>query len=78
MASTVTPTTTKQTEWLQERIKRHKEGVARLRAEIGDPAKALNELILRTFDREALIADEPPGGRPDALGWEDDDDPNAW
>lgn len=78
MVSSVSPTTSKQAEWLQERIKRHKEEVARLRAEIGDPAKALNELILRTFDREAIIADEPPGGRPDALGWEDDDDLDAW
>ena len=66
-------TTTTQAERLAEVIKQHKEEVARLREELGDPLEALSVFVRDTFDLESLI----PPDRRRAI-WEEDDDARAW
>jgi hypothetical protein len=64
--------TTTQAERREQHLKAHKEEVARLRAEIGDPAQALDRFIVENFSLEALL---PYGER---AVWEEDDDRDDW
>ena len=75
MASTVATAPPSQAERLAQRIKEHKEEVARLRAEIGDPAEALDTFIRERFDIQAIFANRRPGpeGYWTLLEEEDDD-----
>lgn len=63
---------------LQQRLEAHKEEVARLREEFGDPAASLDKLILEVFDVTAFLPEERT--RPDEPRpiWEEDDDSSAW
>jgi hypothetical protein len=56
-----------QAERREQDFKAHREEVARLRAEIGDPAAALDQFILENFSLESLL---PDGER---AVWEEDD-----
>ena len=67
-ASPTPPAT--QAERMEQRIRRHKEEVARLREEIGDPRAALFANIAERFDPQVLEWDEQP---PHLLLWEDDE-----
>jgi hypothetical protein len=64
---------------LQRRLEEHKAEVARLRAEIGDVDAALDALIRKMFDFEAI---EPElmhaDGVPSDLDDEDDDYLDGW
>jgi hypothetical protein len=62
---------------LEERLTLHKEEVARLREEIGDPQEALFALVRDSFSAEALTS----GYRRlngQWVAWDDDDDLDAW
>lgn len=72
MPGPTTATELTQAERVAEQIKRHKEEVARLRAEIGDPAEALDAFVREHFTLEAFL---PDGER--AI-WEMDDDEDDW
>ena len=74
MRSTVPPPTPTQAEGREQRIRRHKEEVARLREELGDPREALFRFLVERFEPQALVPDDRPRRR--GL-WEDDDDPNG-
>ena len=40
---------------IERRLQEHQAEIARLRAEFGDPAEALDAFIRETFNREAII-----------------------
>jgi len=66
--------------WLEQRLREHKEEVARLREEFGDPAEALAQFMRERFDIEALLPDDWSPDDPRAP-WEmmmEDDDSGAW
>ncbi len=75
MRSTIPPPTPTQAERREQRIRRHKEEVVRLREEFGDPREALFRFIVERFEPEALVPDDHL--RPTGL-WEDNDDLNGW
>lgn len=73
MTSTVRAALPTQAERVAERIRAHKEEVARLRERIGDPQEALSRFVTEHFEVRALIPDEQPGeGGGNGL-WDDDD-----
>lgn len=72
--STTTPAT--QAERLAQRIKEHKEEVARLREEFGDPAEALDRFVRDTFTLRAFFPDPPSTAEP-WEPWDEDDDLSA-
>jgi hypothetical protein len=77
------PPTTRPTQAarLEQMIREHKEEVARLREEFGDPAEALDKFILERFSIEAFLPDDwSPGDefRPIWEWREEDDDSGAW
>jgi hypothetical protein len=76
MSSTIAPSTTTQRAWLDARIRRHREEVERLRAELGDPEQALNDFVLERFDWRVFAPTDELASDND-LGW-DDDDSDAW
>ncbi|MDQ3693001.1 MAG: hypothetical protein M3464_05165 [Chloroflexota bacterium] len=64
----------------EQRLREHKEEVARLREEFGDPAEALAQFMRERFNIEALLPDDWSPDDPRAL-WElvmEDDDSGAW
>lgn len=78
MASTVAAALPSQVERLEQRIRAHKDEVARLRALIGDPQEALFAFVVERFEVQALVPDERPGqpahGSTGGLWDEDEDD----
>lgn len=74
MPAQSTATAVTQAERLAQLIKEHKEEVARLRAEIGDPAEALDKFVRDTFDLESFFPDPPSQEEPWERWAEDDDD----
>ncbi len=56
---------------MQDRIRRHKEEVARLREEFSDPGAALSAWVLENFELAALI-------EVDGTVEEDENDLDAW
>ncbi len=57
-----------------ERIRRHKEEVARLREEFPDPGAALSAFVLEHFELAALVSDEDLDGDQTS----DEDELDAW
>ena len=79
MSSTAQHTVSPTQEWLEERIRAHKEEVARLREELGDPQGALFQFITERFEVQALIPDEQlKNGSRNIVLEEEDDDLNGW
>lgn len=78
MSSMAPNSATASAERLQERIRLHKEEMARLRAQVVDPQDALFRFIEERFDIQALVQDERPRQSMGETLWEDDDDLNAW
>lgn len=76
MPGSPTATTQTQAERREQRIKEHKEEVARLREEFGDPAEALDRFVRATFDLRAFFPDPPSTAEPWEL-WDEDDDLSA-
>ena len=64
--------------WLEERIKQHKEEVARLREQFGDPEEALFQFVREHFSPEAFVPDDQPLRDSNGMTWEEDDDSDAW
>jgi len=60
---------------LEKRLAAHKEEVARLREELGDPAEALDALVREIFDRDALLATYEEYLKEEGL-WDDWPEPN--
>jgi predicted nucleic acid-binding Zn-ribbon protein len=77
MASTVPATLPSQAERLEERIRAHKEEVARLRERIGDPEEALSRFVTEHFEVQALVPDERSGQARGTALWDDEDDLDA-
>jgi len=69
------PTT--QAERVERQIRAHKEEVARLREEIGDPQEALFRFVTERFEVESLIPDDLPGRGTGGAVWADDEH-DAW
>lgn len=76
---TASPTTSPALAALREqRLREHKEEVARLREEFGDPAEALDKFMLERFTIEALLPDDWSSGSGPRAFWEEDDDADDW
>ena len=79
MANTATKTQMTFTPLFLKRMEEHKAEVARLRAEIGDVDAALDALIRKMFDFEAIEPYLAHAGRePGILDDEDDDYLDGW
>jgi hypothetical protein len=78
MATTASTSSTSaaQAQWLAQRIMAHKEEVARLREEIGDPQQALYRFLTERFEARALVPDEG-SDRSDEMSFRHDDDLDA-
>lgn len=74
-ARPATPST--HNERLEQRIKEHREEVARLRQQFGDPGEAWSKFIRERFDFPALIPAQPHIGDSKTFWWEEDDS-DAW
>jgi predicted nucleic acid-binding Zn-ribbon protein len=77
MSSTAPTTPRAQAERLEQRIRSHKEEVARLREQIGDPQEALFRFVTERFEVQALVPDDRPGQDRRTAVWEDDDELDA-
>lgn len=66
------------TDSMKERIRLHKEEVARLREEFPDPAAALSAFVLEHFELAALIPVNDVGEPLDPGMESDEDDLDAW
>jgi hypothetical protein len=64
-------------ESLEQRLRAHREEVARLREEFGDPQVALFAFTRDRLDRESLLEGVRPNGDSQATDWDDDDDLDA-
>ncbi len=78
MPSTVPDATLTQAARLEQRIKKHKVEVARLRKQLNDPAEALSAFVVNRFELQALVPDDHPVRSVDGTTWEEDDDLDAW
>jgi hypothetical protein len=76
MASTKSATQFERSAWSKKRLERHKEEVARLREELGDPQEAIFAFTRDRFDSLSFL---PDAGRTGAgLESDDDDYLDAW
>lgn len=78
MRASVPITAETQAARLELRIKKHKEEVARLREQIGDPQEALAKFVRDRFEYQALAPNGGHTGGANAFTWEEDDDSDAW
>ena len=78
MSTTPPNTQPAKSERLEQRIRSHKEEVARLREELGDPQAALFRFIIQRFEIQALVPDDRSRQGARRTAWEDDDDLNGW
>lgn len=70
---------TKAEAWRRERrIKAHKEEVARLREEIGDPQEALFRFVTERFEVQAVVPNDGLARGSGRAVWEDDDELDGW
>ena len=58
MSSTASTTPSTQAVRLERRIRSHKEEVARLREQIGDPQAALFRFVTERFEVQAIVPDD--------------------
>lgn len=78
MSSTAPITPLAQSGRIEQRIRKHREEVARLRAQVGDPQEALFRFMTERFVVQALVPEDRGAEEPHTSLWEDDDELNAW